>query len=152
MQAVILVGIQGSGKSTFYQQRFSNTHVRISLDIAKTRLREQRLLQLCLDQKRDFVVDNTNATLAQRGAYINPTLEAGFEIICYYFPTDLPNALRRNEARSGAMRIPKVGLYTTVKRLVPPTFEEGFDRIFRVSLTPGPGENEETFVVIEQPR
>jgi predicted kinase len=30
MEAVILVGIQASGKSTFYAQRFFDTHVRIS--------------------------------------------------------------------------------------------------------------------------
>jgi predicted kinase len=36
MEAVLLVGIQGAGKSTFYQQRFFDTHVRINLDMLKT--------------------------------------------------------------------------------------------------------------------
>jgi hypothetical protein len=33
MEAVILTGIQAAGKSTFYQERFSGTHVRINLDM-----------------------------------------------------------------------------------------------------------------------
>jgi hypothetical protein len=31
MEAVILIGIQGSGESTFCRERFFNTHVRISI-------------------------------------------------------------------------------------------------------------------------
>ncbi|MBN1315005.1 MAG: hypothetical protein JXA42_06040 [Anaerolineales bacterium] len=37
MQAVIFIGIQATGKSTFFKERFFNTHVRISLDLLKTR-------------------------------------------------------------------------------------------------------------------
>jgi predicted kinase len=150
MQAVILVGIQGSGKSTFYEHRFSTTHLRISRDITGTAAREGRLVELCLRQKRDFVIDNTNATASTRAAYVQPALAAGFELVCYYFPPDVPNALRRNEARSGKARIPKVGIYTTAKRLQEPTFQEGFHRIFWVALHPGTSAGEEHFVVTEK--
>ena len=37
MQVVILIGIQGSGKSTFCRKRFFDTHVRINLDMLRTR-------------------------------------------------------------------------------------------------------------------
>lgn len=40
MQALIFCGIQASGKSTFYCQRLLNSHVRISLDLLRTRHRE----------------------------------------------------------------------------------------------------------------
>lgn len=43
-EAVIFVGVQGSGKSTFYRERFFDTHVRINLDMLRTRLKEQLLL------------------------------------------------------------------------------------------------------------
>ena len=39
-ECIIFVGIQGSGKSTFYKENFFKTHVRINLDMLKSRNRE----------------------------------------------------------------------------------------------------------------
>ena len=64
MEAVIFCGIQASGKTTFYRDRFFDTHVRISMDLLRTRRREQLLLGACIEGKQQFVVDNTNATVA----------------------------------------------------------------------------------------
>ena len=64
MQAIIFIGIQASGKSTFFQQRFFHSHLRLNLDMLKMRHREQVLLRACLEAKQPFVVDNTNATRA----------------------------------------------------------------------------------------
>ena len=44
MEAVILVGIQAAGKSTFYRERFFGSYVQISLDLLRTRHRERSLL------------------------------------------------------------------------------------------------------------
>jgi predicted kinase len=149
MEGIILVGVQGSGKSTFYSRFFSNTHLRISLDLAQSRPRERRLLELCLERRTNFVIDNTNATVAVRRSYIEPALQAGCHLLCYYFVPDVLNAIRRNEGRSGKARIPKVGIYTTAKRMQPPSFEEGFLRIFQVELKEGRMEGEEEFIVKE---
>jgi predicted kinase len=46
MEAVVFIGIQASGKTTFYQQRFFATHVRISLDLLRTRERETRAMDI----------------------------------------------------------------------------------------------------------
>ena len=54
------MGIQGAGKSTFFKERFFDTHVRINLDMLKTRHREAILLDACIRAKQRFVVDNTN--------------------------------------------------------------------------------------------
>jgi predicted kinase len=72
MEAVIFIGIQAAGKSTFYFQRFADTHVRINLDMLRTRRREQILVQACLVAKQSFVVDNTNVTRADRARYVPP--------------------------------------------------------------------------------
>ena len=66
MEAVLFIGIQAAGKSTFYQQRFFKTHIRINLDMMKTRHRENRLLETCLAIKQPFVVDTTNPTRKER--------------------------------------------------------------------------------------
>jgi predicted kinase len=85
MEAVIFVGIQGSGKSSFYRQQFFDTHVRISLDVLRTRHREQLLFAACLAAKQPFVVDNTNPLLRDRARYIEPARKAGFRVVAYFF-------------------------------------------------------------------
>jgi hypothetical protein len=64
MQALIFTGIQTSGKTTFYRERFFETHIRISLDMLRTRNREQILLQACLEARQPFVKDNTKELIS----------------------------------------------------------------------------------------
>src|SRR5215469_3038189 len=117
MEAVILVGIQGSGKTTFYRQRFFETHLRISLDLVKTRRREQALLEVCLRTGQRYVIDNTNVRARNRALYIASAKAAGFRVIGYFFETPLKEALRRNRLRSGRAVIPVRGVMGTLKRL-----------------------------------
>jgi predicted kinase len=42
MELVLFVGLQASGKSTFFVERFLRSHVHLSLDVLKTRHREKR--------------------------------------------------------------------------------------------------------------
>jgi predicted kinase len=132
-EAVIFVGIQGSGKTTFYRERFLETHVRISLDLLRTRFRERVLLEACLRTSQPFVIDNTNPVPAGRSAYIAVAKGAGFRVIGYFFDTALREALRRNALRAGKAAIPVAGVIGTLKRLEPPAPAEGFDEIYRVS-------------------
>ncbi|MBP3494050.1 MAG: AAA family ATPase [Oscillospiraceae bacterium] len=50
--AVILMGIQGSGKSTFYRTYLAQDFVRVNLDTLKTRHQERQLLDDCIRQKK----------------------------------------------------------------------------------------------------
>jgi predicted kinase len=134
MEAVILIGIQGSGKSTFYLERFFDTHVRISLDLLRTRHREKLLLSICLEGKQSFVVDNTNVTTADRQRYIVPAKASGFIVTGYYFSSRLDEALARNRQRTGKRRIPDKGIAGTYKRLELPGLDEGFDRLYHVRI------------------
>lgn len=136
MEAVVFVGIQASGKSTFFQRHFFHTHVRISLDLLKTRYREQVFLSACLLAKQPFVVDNTNVLAAERSRYILPAKEAGFRVVGYFFDTDVKGAIARNQERSGRAVIPVKGILGTRKRLQSPGSEEGFDRLYRVTILP----------------
>lgn len=52
MEAVIFVGLQGSGKTTFFKEQFFDTHIRINLDMLRTRHREEIVFQACLEAKR----------------------------------------------------------------------------------------------------
>jgi predicted ABC-type ATPase len=139
MEAVIFCGIQGSGKTTFYREHFFDTHVRISMDVLRTRTRERILLAACIAAKQPFVVDNTNPTTAERARYIEPAAAAGFEVVCYFFESDPRAAYARNRKRAGRANIPPGGVFGTFKRLVAPTLAEGFTRIEHVVLVDAQG-------------
>jgi predicted kinase len=133
-EAVILVGIQGAGKSTFYRRRFFDTHLRISLDLLRTRARERAFLETCLRTGQRFVVDNTNVRAVDRAVYIDAAKRAGFRVIGYFFETTLADALRRNAQRSGSTRIPAAGIGGALKRLERPNPREGFDELYLVTI------------------
>lgn len=137
MEVLIFTGLQASGKSSFYKERFFNTHVRINLDMLRTRNREERLLQACLEMKQPFVVDNTNPTAADRARYIEPARRANFRVVAYYFQPDVQGSRVRNDLRTGRARVPVGAIYGTVKRLEAPSWEEGFDAIYDVWVVDG---------------
>ena len=134
MQAVIFIGIQGAGKSTFYIRNFASTHLRISMDLAKTRPRERRLIESCLASRQPFVVENTNPTVASRKHYIEVAKNACFRVIGYFFVPDIKASLERNARRSGKEKIPVPGIYRTNKILEPPSYAESFDELFTVRI------------------
>ena len=134
MQAVIFCGIQASGKTTFYRERFFATHVRISLDLLRTRTREDVFVGACIQTRQPFVVDNTNVTKAAREPYIARARMAGFRVIGYFFSTDPKEAFARNRKRPGKEAIPAAGVFGTYKKLVPPAYDEGFHELYKVEL------------------
>lgn len=134
MEAVLFIGIQGAGKSTFYIDRFFRTHVRINLDMLKTRHREGILFEACLAAKQRFVIDNTNPTAADRCRYMERAKAAGFRVVGYYFQSRLEDCLARNSTRPGKERIPEMGVLRTFKKLEIPSYDEGFDQLFYVQI------------------
>ena len=134
MEAIIFCGIQAAGKSTFYRERFFKSHLRISLDMLKTRHRESLIFTACLEAKQPLVVDNTNPTIADRAKYISAAKAHKFKVIGYFFETDLAAALERNAARLGKENIPVVGVKGTYNKLEIPTLEEGFDELYFVKI------------------
>ena len=134
MEAIIFVGLQASGKSSFFKERFFTTHVRINLDMLKTRHRENLLLRACIEMKQPFVVDNTNPTVEERRRSIEPARAARFQVHGYYFAADVPACLRRNAEREPPARVPIAGILGTYKKLEAPTRAEGFHRLFSVTI------------------
>jgi predicted kinase len=136
MEAVILIGIPGAGKSTFYRERFFDTHVRINLDMLRTRRREQLLLEACLAAGQAFVVDNTNPLPADRARYIGAARAAGFRVVAYYFDVALRDAVGRNNLRKDRKKIPIPAIAGTQKKMQLPSQKEGFDAIYEVEVQP----------------
>ncbi|MEN0047886.1 MAG: ATP-binding protein [Bacteroidota bacterium] len=141
MQAILFIGIQASGKSTFYKERFFNTHVRISMDLLNTRNKENQFLEKCIELQQRLVIDNTNPTTVERAKYILKLKVAKYEVIGYYFHADLTASIQRNEQRKGKERIPIVGIRSTYKKMELPSYEEGFDKLYQVEIV------NDTFVI-----
>jgi predicted ABC-type ATPase len=136
MEAVIFIGIQGTGKSSFYQEKFFHTHVRINSDMLRTKHRLRLIFNACLEARQQFVLDNTNVTKKVRAEFIAPLKAAGFRVVGYYFRSDIASALARNSVRVHAARIPDRGVLGTYKKLEIPQRAEGFDALYYVQIDP----------------
>ena len=100
----------------------------------KTRHREKLIFQACLAAKQPFVIDNTNASVAERKRYIALSKEAGFQLVGYYFSSRIQEALERNRHREVAAQIPDKGVFGVAGRLELPSFAEGFDTLWYVKI------------------
>lgn len=137
MECVIFIGIQASGKSTFYKEKFFKTHIRINLDMLKTRNREDIYLAASIKAKQSFVVDNTNPTSDDRSKYIHIAKANKCKVIGYFFQPDYELSHARNERRSGKEKVNEIGIKSTLKKLQQPTYAEGFDELYVVRTEDG---------------
>jgi predicted kinase len=133
---VILIGVPGSGKTTFYRRYFAATHRHISKDLwpnaARRDARQQRELLDALARGDSVVVDNTNPRRLDRAQLILLSHQKGAQVVGYFFDVSTREAVARNAERSGAAKVPNVAIFTTAKRLEVPVPAEGFDQLFRV--------------------
>jgi predicted kinase len=134
-EVVILVGLPGSGKSTFFRQRFSE-YVHVSKDNFPNNRRPSRrqteLIREALSAGRSLVVDNTNVSVQERAGTIAEARQYGARVIGYFFDCEVRECVARNAAREGRARIPNVGIFAAAKRLVRPGRVEGFDELYTV--------------------
>lgn len=138
MEVILFVGLQASGKSTFYRNHFANTHTLISKDLMRNNKRPQRrqmrLLREALERGENVVIDNTNPAPEDRIPLIECAREHSANVVGYFFQSTLEDSKQRNAQREGKARVPDVALYTTIRKLEPPNKEEGFDALYAVEL------------------
>lgn len=137
MQLIIFIGLQGSGKSTYYHRHFAATHVQVSKDLMKNSrnkdVQQEQIIDKALAAGQSVVVDNTNPTPIVRAPIIELGKRHHARIVAYYFEVPVKVAVARNRQREGKARVPDVAIFVTAKKLVPPKFEEGFDEIHVVA-------------------
>jgi len=139
LELVTFIGLQASGKSTFFRGRFAATHELISKDLfpnnRNRNRRQEELIEAALSAGRPVVVDNTNPTVEDRRTLVRQGREHGAKIVGYYFESTARECVERNRLRTGKAKVPDVAIYATAKKLVPPSYSESFDELFRVRLT-----------------
>jgi predicted kinase len=139
MDLVIFVGLQASGKSTFFRERFATTHTHVSKDLFRNNKnpnrRQAQLIETALKEGSSVVVDNTNPTVEDRLTLVELGRRFGARIIGYYFESEVRWCVGRNRRRIGKERVPDVAIFATAKRLVAPSYSEGFDELFSVHIT-----------------
>ena len=105
-ELIMFIGLQASGKSSFFDRHFSDAYTHVSKDLLRNNGRPARRQQQLI-----------SAT-----------------IIGYYFEPRVSQCLERNRQRTGKARVPDVAIFATLKKLVRPSYQEGFDRLFKVRI------------------
>ncbi|WP_432169401.1 AAA family ATPase [Streptomyces sp. 1222.5] len=136
-ELVVFVGLQASGKSTFYERCLRDGHVRVGKDAfprsaRHKQKRQMRLVTEALAAGRSVVVDNTNPSPQEWDPLLAAARAHNASVSAYWFPPDLQGSLRRNAARTGRARVPDIGVHATLRRLRRPTPADGFDAVYDV--------------------
>ncbi len=95
------------------------------------------LFNACLESKQPVVIDNTNPTKEDRAKYIDAFKSHKFEVIGFYFASSIEDCLDRNSLREGKEKIPEVGIKSTYSKLELPSYIEGFDKLYYVTMKNG---------------
>lgn len=139
VQLIVFIGLQASGKSTFYRTRFAASHELVSKDLFRNNKnpnrRQRQLIEAALVAGSSVVVDNTNPTVEERRLLIQLGREYGAKVVGCYFESHVRQCLRRNRQRTGKEQVPDVALYAAAKKLIRPSYSEGFDELYNVRIT-----------------
>ena len=134
MRAIIFIGIQASGKTSFFNVELGKDgFVHISMDVLRNRNKEKQLVLDCIAERKDFVIDNTNPTRTDRKRYLSLLEGSGYTVEGYYFQSRVQDCVKRNAARGTP--IPAKAIASTSNRLELPSYEEGFDVLKYIALT-----------------
>jgi bifunctional polynucleotide phosphatase/kinase len=137
-EIIIMVGMPGSGKSTFVKTYILPHHyVHINRDVLKTATKCINETKKCLNKKLSVVIDNTNPSKLDRQKYLEIAKEFNYHTRCIIIKSNKElaqhNTIYRNYINHGTIdRIPNLVYNMYNKKYEVPTKDEGFDDVIEI--------------------
>ncbi len=141
----MLIGVQGSGKTTFAKELQKKLNCDIaSTDYIRANFKDipesevfPTVYKLCakaLKNDKDIIYDATNITTKVRKRFFDEMIKLNSIPLvgAYYFDTDVKTCYERVKIRNtieGELYLPEEVVYSYQEKLIKPSFEEGFQFI-----------------------
>jgi bifunctional polynucleotide phosphatase/kinase len=147
---IIFAGIPGSGKSSFFGRHFKdqNDYYHINRDTFNSMDKCEREVRrlVATSSRARVVIDNTNSDCKARERWVALGRELNMVLVAIHFDITADHAQHNNYFRrftapgggkgSVAGVVPIFVIRGQANKFEPPTLEEGFRRVFKVSFVP----------------
>lgn len=140
-QVIIMVGSQGSGKSSFVNSYLKPLkYIIVNRDSLGTWQKCLSVMKSGLDSGASVVVDNTNPDKESRSKYINEARKHGVRCVAVHMNISKEHAKHNIKFREltdpSHVPIPDLIINSYFTKFQPPEAEEGFDEIISVDFIP----------------
>ena len=140
-EVVLMVGVQGSGKSYFAETNFGKAgYVIVSNDRTGGKEKSLNLMKKCLGDGKSVVIDNTHVNPEAREKYVDMASKFKIPCRCFVMATTLGqvkhNIVYREIIDKEHIHIGDPLINGYLKNYKEPTMEEGFNEIVKVNIVP----------------
>jgi predicted kinase len=139
LKVIVMTGLPGSGKSTYFQKEMYPEFERISQDVLGSRDKCISEASLLLDSGHNVVIDRVNHTKKQRSFWIDLAQKHGASLMSLFLVVAPEECIARIHSRKNhetikedmSLEKKRLIVYNFHKELEPPSLDEGFVTIIQ---------------------